>query len=190
MKRKNFTKVCLAVSSFVWSPIAFLTSAARSVRASKGFKVDSGKDRFDKAISPIEGDTFFTKISTKDTDGDMYVFESTRLKEGGPAHHIHFDQDEWWYVLQGQFLIKIGDTTYEAKAGDSIFGPRMIPHSFSKVGEGVAKLLIIFQPAGKMEELFKKLSEGVDKNMSEEEQNKFREQHGVKIVGPRIRPLK
>jgi hypothetical protein len=38
-----------------------------------------------------------------------------------------------------------------------------------------------------MEELFKKLSEGVSKNMNEEERNKFREEHGVKIVGPPIR---
>ena len=131
-----------------------------------------------------------TKVSTADTDGDLYVFESTRLKEGGPSHHYHFEQDEWWYVLEGEFLIKVGETIYEAKAGDTVFGPRMVPHSFAKVGPGESRLLMIFQPAGKMEECFRKISEGVTRNMTEAEQDTFREEHGHKRVGPPLRQLK
>ena len=160
MKRNNFLNTCLAVGAFIIAPVNLIANSIRKFRIDKGFFVNSGKDRFEKSISLMEGDTFFTKISTKDTDGDIYVFESSRVKEGGPSHHLHFDQDEWWYVLSGQFLIKVGETTYEAKAGDSVFGPRQIPHSFSKVGEGEGKLLMIFQPAGKMEEMFRKISEG------------------------------
>jgi len=99
----------------------------------------------------------------------MYLFESTRVKEGGPSHHYHFDQDELWYVLQGEFLIKVGDTIHHAKAGDTVFGPRLVPHSFAKIGEVEGKLLMTFQPAGKMEEFFKKLSEGYGAKLSEEE---------------------
>jgi mannose-6-phosphate isomerase-like protein (cupin superfamily) len=146
--------------------------------------VASGKDRSDKSISLFEGDTFFTKVSAKDTNGDVYVFESTRLKEGGPSYHLHYEQDEFWYVLQGEFLFNVGEETFTAKAGDTVFGPRMVPHAFAKVGEGDSKLLMFFQPAGKMEEMFKKISEGFTKNMSEEEQDKFRHEHGTKRVGP------
>ncbi|GAB4025505.1 hypothetical protein GCM10028809_06640 [Spirosoma gilvum] len=152
--------------------------------------VGAGKDRFDKPITLLQGDTFFTKISTQDTNGDLFVFESTRLKEGGPSHHYHFNQDEWWYVLQGEFLIKVGETTYHAKAGDSVFGPRMVPHSFAKVGEGEAKLLMIFQPAGRMEEYFKKVSEGATKDLTEEQRIRLNEEFGVKQVGPPITYLK
>ncbi len=190
MKRNTFLKASLAAGTALCFPFTLLAKAINNYRVNNGFKVEAGKDRQDKQITLMEGDTFYTKVSTADTDGSLYVYESTRVKEGGPYLHHHFEQDEWWYVLQGEFLIKVGDTTYQAKAGDSVFGPLMVPHAFAKVGDGDGKLLITFQPAGKMEECFQKISEGVTKNMSEEEQEKFREDHGFKRVGPPIKDFK
>lgn len=190
MKRSSFLKLGLAFGSFVISSFKIHASAKTKHQDSKGFKVDAGKDRFDKSISLFEGDTFYTKVSTKDTDGGMYVFESTRIKEGGPILHTHYYTDEWWYVLQGEFLIKVGDKTYNAKAGDFVFGPRMVPHTFAKIGKGEAKVMICHQPAGKMEEYFKKISEGVATNMSEAERNDLRKEHGFEKVGPPLSYLK
>ncbi|HMF73901.1 MAG TPA: cupin domain-containing protein [Flavitalea sp.] len=190
MKRNSFLKVCLSTVAWISSPFTMVAKSTKRFRIKNAFKVDAGKDRNNKSISLFEGDTFDCKVSTKDTDGDIYVFESKRIKEGGPSLHYHFDQDEWWYVLQGEFLIRTGDVTHKVKAGDSVFGPRMIPHSFAKIGEGEGRLLMFFQPAGKMEEFFKKISEGVGRNLSEEEQDKFREEHGFKKVGPPIKDFK
>ncbi|MBC7934933.1 MAG: cupin domain-containing protein [Rhizobacter sp.] len=190
MKRNNFLKACLSVGALALSPVISIAKSMKIFRDKEGFKVDAGKDRNNKSISLFEGDTFDTKISTDDTDGDMYVFESIREKEGGPSHHYHYAQDEWWYVLKGEFIIKVGDKTYQAKPGDSVFGPRMVPHSFAKIGEGEGRLLMFFQPAGKMEDMFRKISEGATKGMSDEEQDKFREEHGLKRVGPPIKHFK
>ena len=190
MKRKGFLHACLALGAAAALPFNLLANAVSRMRQGKGFNVKSGQDRFNRPQLLFGGDKFMTKVSTADTDGDLYVFESTRLKEGGPTHHYHFEQDEWWYVLEGEFLIKVGETIYEAKAGDTVFGPRMVPHSFAKVGPGESRLLMIFQPAGKMEECFRKISEGVTRNMTEAEQDKFREEHGHKRVGPPLRQLK
>jgi len=190
MKRHKFIKKILSAGILIVSPFHLIAKKIKNYREQNGFKVESGKGRFDKKISLLEGDTFFTKVSSMDTDGDIYVFESTRLKEGGPSHHYHFTQDEWWYVIKGEFLIKVGDITHHAKVGDSVFGPRMIPHSFAKIGEEEGKLLMFFQPAGKMEECFTKIGEGVTKNMTEEEQDKFRQEHGFKRVGPPIKNFK
>lgn len=190
MERKSFLKSCLAVGAFIATPISLVAKSISKFRVNAGFMVDTGKSRTGKSITLFEGDTFLTKVSTADTDGDIYAYESSRVKEGGPAHHVHFAQDEWWYVLQGEFLIKIGETTYHAKVGDSVFGPRMVPHSFAKIGEGEGRLLQFFQPAGKMEEFFAKVSEGALKNKSEAEQDKFREEYGFKRVGPPIKNLK
>jgi mannose-6-phosphate isomerase-like protein (cupin superfamily) len=190
MERKSFLKSCFSIGAIIATPFNLVAKKFPRLRPNTGFMVDAGQSRSGKGITLLEGDTFFSKISTNDTDGDMYVFESTRIKEGGPAHHLHFSQDEWWYVLQGEFLIKVGEVTYHAKTGDSVFGPRMVPHSFAKIGETEGRLLMIFQPAGKMEEFFNKVSEGAAKNMSEEEQDKFREEHGFKRVGPPIKNFK
>ena len=123
MKRQQFMKACLAMGSFMASPFSTIAKSIKKYRDENGFLVSSGKDRFEKPLTLLQGDTFFTKISTQDTNGDLYVYESIRLKEGGPSHHLHFEQDEWWYVLQGEFIIKVGETIYQAKAGDSVFGP-------------------------------------------------------------------
>ena len=184
MKRNSFIKLFLAAGTFVAAP--FSVEAKTKRRIGKGFKVDAGKDRFDKSISLFEGDTFSTKVSTKDTDGDIYMFESTRIKKGGPALHFHYNQDEWWYVLSGEFLIKIGDETYTAKAGDSVFGPRMIPHAFAKINEGEGRLLMFFQPAGKMEEWFQLVSKGIKKGLSDIELNAKRKEYGFEHIGPAL----
>jgi uncharacterized cupin superfamily protein len=118
----------------------------------------------------------------------LYVFESTRRNEGGPPLHYHFDQDEWWYILEGEFLFRVGGTDYEAKAGDSLFGPRMVPHAFAKTSQGPARLLIAFQPAGKMEAYFQAQAQGVLSKMSPEEIDVFRQAHGFKVVGPPLTP--
>ena len=189
MKRSSFIQAGLAVVSMLAAPFAILAQRYNE-RIKKGLIVKAGKDRNDKPLSLMEGDTFFTKVSAKDTEGDVYVFESIRLKEGGPSYHYHYEQDEYWYVLKGEFLFKVGNEEFTAKEGDSVFGPRMVPHAFSKVGEGEARLLMFFQPAGKMEEAFEKMRNGSLKNMTEDEMDKFRHEHGFKRVGPALKHFK
>ncbi|WP_432329612.1 cupin domain-containing protein [Mucilaginibacter sp. P25] len=91
----------------------------------------------------------------------------------------------WWYILEGEFQIKVGDQLFHTKPGDSVFGPRGVPHTFTKIGDGApAKMLITFQPAGKMEACFQALSDGLMKGKSEAELDAFRKEHGFERVGP------
>lgn len=189
MKRNSFLKLTVSAIGALIAPVAAFTAPIFR-RIGKGFFVSAGKDRGDAPIVLFEGDTFYTKISTGDTDGSIYVYESTRVKPGGPPLHVHYDQDEWWYVLQGEFMIKVGDQVYTAKAGDSVFGPRKIPHCFAKVGEGEAKMLMLFNPAGKMEAFFTAMSKGATKGMSADQNAQFRKDHGFEVVGPALTFLK
>lgn len=66
----------------------------------------------------------------------------------------------------------------------------MVLHSFAKIRAEEGKLLMFSQPAGRMEEFFNKLSQDVAKNLTEAEQDKFREEHGFKRVGPPIKGFK
>jgi mannose-6-phosphate isomerase-like protein (cupin superfamily) len=188
MKRTTFIRLASAAITGLATP--FTALAKTTSRVTKGFFVPSGKDRFDKSIHLFEGDTFFTKVSTNDTDGEFYVFESTRDKKGGPPLHVHHEQDEWWYILSGEFLIKVGDEVFTAKTGDSAFGPRGVPHTFAKVSEGEGRLLISFTPAGKMEESFIARSQGATDHMTDEQRKEFSRAHGVDIVGPPLSYLK
>ncbi len=185
MNRNSFLKASIAIGTFLNAPFVAVAKKNSKKRVGKAIKVDAGKDRFDNPISLFDGDTFYTKVSAADTDGDVYVFESTRVKEGGPSFHLHYEQDEFWYVLKGEFLFKVGEETFTAKAGDTVFGPRQVPHAFAKIGEGEARLLMFFQPAGKMEKMFKDISEGATKNITtDEDKDKFFHEYGLKRVGP------
>ena len=186
MNRNSFLKGCFAVGAFLIAPFTAVARFNNKARLDKGLKVDAGKDRFNEPITLFEGDTFYTKVSSKDSNGDIYIFETTREKKGGPRLHLHFEQDEFWYILEGEFLFKVGEETFTAKAGDSVFGPRMVPHAFAKTNDGPARMLMTFQPAGKMEEVFKAASNGTLSKMSEEERNKFRQAHGLKDMGPAL----
>src|SRR4051812_2017182 len=64
-----------------------------------GFSVAAGKDRFNKPIKlgGTGGEPNNCKVSGKDTDGAMCVFEFTGV--GGGPPHLHHDQDEWIYVV-------------------------------------------------------------------------------------------
>jgi mannose-6-phosphate isomerase-like protein (cupin superfamily) len=186
MKRNLFFKKLLAATAIISTPFASIASKFPIKRNDKGFRVISGKDRFEKPLSLFEGDTFFSKVSSTDTNNDLYIFESTRIKNGGPAEHFHYEQDEWWYILEGEFLFKIGNETFTAKKGDSVFGPRKVPHAFAKTNEGDAKVLILFQPAGKMEIFFKAVSEGAMATMKDGERNEFKKQHGFEVTGPAL----
>ncbi|WP_431216580.1 cupin domain-containing protein [Puia sp. P3] len=189
MKRDSFLKLTLSAFAAIAAPLA--TLATRVQRASgRGFYVPAGKDRAGSPLVLFEGDTFFSKVSTEDAGGALYIYESTRVKPGGPPLHVHYDQDEWWYILRGTFLIKVGDQVYTAKAGDSVFGPRTIPHCFAKVGDGEARMLMVFNPAGKMEAFFTAISKGETKGMTPEQNAQFRKDHGFEVVGPPLTFLK
>ena len=181
MQRNAFVKLCISAGVLALSPI---TAMARRMRTKKGIFVRSGKDRFDTPLTRQPGDIIYNKVSTADSEGDLYIFDTTRIKEGGPPLHFHYNQDEWWYVIAGEFLIKVGDDTFHVRPGDCVFGPRGIPHSFAKIGEGEAKIILLFQPAGKMEAFFRAVNEGKLEKMSDEEKNRFRKEHGFEHVGP------
>lgn len=185
MKRTTFLRLSAAFTLITGSLSAIATPLGIK-RIKNGFKVAKNSDRFDAAITLMEGDTFFTKIATADTDGDMFAFESTRVVKGGPPLHYHYTQDEWFYILEGEFSFKIGSEMFGAKAGDSLFGPRMVPHAFTKTNEGIARMLITYQPAGKMELYFKEVSQGLYKNLTEQEKQAIRQAHGFEVVGPAL----
>jgi quercetin dioxygenase-like cupin family protein len=186
MKRKSFMQKVLAAATMPFFSSVANGKSGREQKPGKTFKVEAGKDRFDNPIELYEGDAFYCKVSGKDTNGNLYIYESTRAKKGGPAQHFHYDQDEWFFIMEGEFVIKVGDTTYSAKAGDSIFAPRKIPHVWAKTNDGPGKMMITFQPAGKMEEYFHAVSQGKLAKMTEEEQNGFRKTHGFERVGPAL----
>ena len=95
----------------------------------------------------VAGDPFTFKAVSRDPDG-AYSLVEVAVSVHGPPPHIHRNEDEGFYVVEGEFDTQLGERTIRADAGSFVFGSRGVVHSYSKVGAGPAKLLEIFSPAG------------------------------------------
>lgn len=155
---------------------------------SKGFKIDSGEGRIHGhlKLKGVNANILDLKVSGKDTNGELAIFEQTSISQGrGTPLHIHPQQDEVFYVVEGEYYFQVGTEKYRLSVGDSIFMPKKVPHAWTQVSEK-GKMTVIFQPAGKMEEFFVTMADLKSEPTSEEIARIFIENE-MQIVGP---PLK
>src|SRR5690349_17709342 len=124
MNRRAFLEMAMAM------PVATGVQATPPI-----IHVPSGQDRYGEhkalGISTID-----FKWSTEDSGGAALVIENTNRAKGGPARHLHVDQEEMFYVVEGEYLIEIGTQRFTLKPGDSIVAPRQVPHVWAAVGNG------------------------------------------------------
>ena len=102
------------------------------------------------------GHTFSFLIDAEQTGGAFALMHVHFRKGGEPPAHFHKNEDEIFYVLEGEIRFHIGDKTFIAKAGELAYAPREVPHQFSLVTE-TAKALLMITPAG-IETFFKEFS--------------------------------
>ena len=124
-----------------------------------------------KSILPAGGGLgVIFKLYGEDSGGRFAVVEHP-LGPGVLAApmHVHRNEDEASYILEGRVMVQIGDELIEATTGTWVFKPRNIPHTFWNPGPGPARILEIISPAGfehYFEELAKLLAEGIPPDMS------------------------
>lgn len=182
MKRRTFLKSAASTFPFALSqpfvldakPPDFPIKEARVVLAGEGI---DGQNR-SLGFSRIS-----FKISTQETGGNFFLFEHSNLLPGGPPLHFHYDQEEWFYVIEGEVLVQIGEKRIQLKPGDSVLAPRKVPHAFTAVGATPAKMHVGYSPAGKMEPFFRAVANGTQITL---DAALFRE-YGCELIGP---PLK
>jgi quercetin dioxygenase-like cupin family protein len=185
MNRRHFLKATLAAMPLALRSGAAETAPSGTDRSGSGFRVGANEDR-DREELLIMGGRFDLKVSAKDTGGDFCLYDTTRQSKGGPALHRHHSQDEWFYIVRGEFIAQVGSDTLRLQPGDSAFAPRRIPHAFAKVGEDEGQMLILFQPAGSMEDFFQqmaRLGPAIPKDQ-EAIMKGLCEHHGMEVVGP------
>jgi quercetin dioxygenase-like cupin family protein len=138
--------------------------------------VKAGEDRFGEHRS-LGISTIYFKVVTP----DLLVLDTTYTGKGGPPRHLHVDQDEWFFVIEGLFLLEVGEIKFTLGPGDSLFAPRKVPHAYASVGDGGGRLLITFNPAGKMEAFFREVTKA---NAMPPQTPSLWHDHGMELVGP------
>jgi mannose-6-phosphate isomerase-like protein (cupin superfamily) len=146
--------------------------------------VPAGEDRFRRQREIRFTRTVIDiKVSTLDTLGGLTVTEITSFGKGGPARHLHHEQDEWFYVVEGEYVIEVGEERYELGPGDSVLGPRKVAHVWAHVGEGTGRQIAALQPAGEIEAFFDNLAT-LGSNPEPEVLRRAFSSYGLELIGP------
>jgi quercetin 2,3-dioxygenase len=175
MKRRNFIATTVLAST-----AAALNAKTLSPNEdpTKPFIVKAGKSRFTE-YNPAG----VLKVSSKDTNGEFCLFE-TKNELGpmaGPPLHLHKFQDEVFQIIEGEFLFQVGEQKIKASAGDFVFGPRTVPHTFYQLSKK-AHMIFSYNPAGKMEDIMKEMVKFMPQNP--EAFAKACAENDVPFVGP------
>ncbi len=142
-------------------------------------RVAGGADRFGEQRS-LGISTVDFKVAGQDSNG-LFVLENIFHAPGGPARHLHYDQDEWFYIIEGTFLFEVGPDRFHLHAGDSLIAPRRVPHVWAYAGDAQGRILVTFAPAGQMEAFFREVTKA--HAMPPQDPALWRA-HGMELLGP------
>lgn len=182
MKRRSFLKAASALLPAASLKNFALGQVSSAPSTGEVHIVGSGQDRFGESHS-LGFSSIHFKVGSRDTNGALFVIEHQNLLKGGPPMHFHLQQDEWFYVMEGEVLFQVGAERKLLRSGESVLGPRMIPHAFCGVGEKPGHMIIAFTPAGKMEDFFRDIAVPNGPKMDAEVFSRY----DMQYVGP---PLK
>jgi mannose-6-phosphate isomerase-like protein (cupin superfamily) len=177
MQRRTFLASTLMASTF-----ASRADVVSLTEKPKPFTVKAGDARFGvhTPFRGINGNDI--KVSGKDTNGQLAIFEYVGHEKTGPSLHVHHEQDEIFSIIEGEYLFRIGDREFTAKAGDTVFAPRGVPHTWLQLSEHGRQVYMV-QPAGKMEEFFLKMNE-LKGPPTEAFMLGIHKEHGMTVLGP------
>ncbi|MCC6615725.1 MAG: cupin domain-containing protein [Anaerolineae bacterium] len=107
----------------------------------------------------VIGDIIHVRVTGADTNGAYSAVEVVSLPGGGPSFlHTHEPQ-ETFIVMEGSFELYGQDENGEkyairAEVGDTVQVPANMPHGFKNVGDGIGRMLLIYEPADPMLRFF------------------------------------
>jgi quercetin 2,3-dioxygenase len=151
----------------------------------QAFVVKAGASRFGiptpfRGISPND-----LKLSSKDTDGAVSTFDFIGLDRRGPSLHMHEAQDEAFYVVSGDYVFQLGEEKQRLGAGDVIFLPGRIKHSWVQMSDR-GQMFYFLQPAGMMEEYFLRTMQ-LGENPDPAALARVRAECGITNLGPGLK---
>ena len=109
------------------------------------------------AIHRDEGETLsfvgaltWIKATGAQTGGAFGLIEQLMPPGVESPWHLHHNEDESFYVIEGEVLFIIGNEQQRIVAGPGtfVFGPREMPHGFRVAGSFPARRLTAATPAG------------------------------------------
>ena len=123
------------------------------------------------------------KATTDETDGAFTLLEAAEPPDFGPPMHIHHDCAEAFYVLEGEYIMFLGDEERACPAGSFIYVPVGTVHGF-RVGKTASRKLNLYIPAA-MVGYFDHLSDAIKAGEATDTKLEvIATRYSVEVVGP------
>lgn len=97
-------------------------------------------------------------LTTEATSGAISVLLGWIKPGEGPGDHVHFNQEEMFFIVEGTFELTVGGQTTTAGPGTIVFIPRNVVHRFKNIGDTTGCMLDWTLPGGQ-DHYFKVISE-------------------------------
>jgi len=97
-------------------------------------------------------------LSTEATGGAISVIMAWHKPGEGPPDHVHFSQEEMFFIVEGTYELTVGGETSTVGPGTIVFIPRNVVHRFRNVGDATACMLDWSLPGGQ-DHYFKAISD-------------------------------
>src|SRR5688572_8572147 len=101
------------------------------------------------------GAVFLVKASAETTAGAFAIIEEVDPLD--TPLHVHANEDELFYVIEGEHVFQVGEEEFPAGPGAVVFAPRHVPHMHRRVVPRTGRFLTMLSPAG-FEGFFRELS--------------------------------
>jgi mannose-6-phosphate isomerase-like protein (cupin superfamily) len=102
------------------------------------------------------GITIVVHAGANATGGAFSVMEEVPPLSDTPLH-IHAHEDEFFYAIEGEHVITVGEREHRLAPGQGVFAPRGVPHAQRRVEQGVGRVLLVVSPGG-FEGFFRRLA--------------------------------
>jgi quercetin dioxygenase-like cupin family protein len=104
------------------------------------------------------GDLYDFLVTGEESGGSMFAFDCLAAPGGGPPPHRHLAEDEYFHLYRGSIAFTAGGETRTISAGESLFVPKGLAHSYVNAGDEAAAMITVYTPAG-MEGWFREVFE-------------------------------
>jgi quercetin dioxygenase-like cupin family protein len=146
--------------------------------------IRSGESVTGGPIHFIGKDTW-VKLAGGDLPGSITVIEDVTPPRDGPPLHAHAFE-EWFYVLEGNFLFGLAGMPFSVGVGDFVHAPSNEPHVFQNTSDKNGRMLIIAKPGG-VENYFTELAKkAMNDPANVAALSEIGARYGVTLLGPPI----
>ncbi len=94
------------------------------------------------------GDLYTFLVTGAESDGTYFSMLAIVPPQGGRPPHIHRNEDETFYVLDGSPTFRLGDERIVAGSGDFVNIPKGTLHCFRNFSDEPMRMILTFTPAG------------------------------------------